>query len=411
MNILFVVGEFPKLSQTFILNQITGMIDAGHEVTILAKKRGTGEKIHPDVRNYELLDHVIYYGNSEQADSRLRKGLSFALALCAHTTARLFNKSYKGNVPFRDFVRNPNLILLIQKLNQVDLSDRAIIMAHFGPNGILAQKCIDIGLLKGKLFTAFHGYDMLRYVKQKGAGAYKSLFRSSAVILPISECWQRRCMELGADPARICVHHMGIDLLRFDSHPSEPGKPIKIVSAARLVEKKGLEYGIEAVGKLIKKGYSLNYLIAGDGPLKDRLQGMIEKKKLTRHVQLLGWKTQDEWIELMKDAQIVLAPSVTAVDGDMEGIPVQLMEAMAMQKLVVSTYHSGIPELIQDQQNGYLVGEKDAVLLADTLEQAILSPEKWRLVTQNARRTIREAFNIQKLNKQLIQLFEEKGKK
>jgi colanic acid/amylovoran biosynthesis glycosyltransferase len=409
MKILFLVGEFPKLSQTFILSQITGLIDAGHEVTILAKKSDGGSKVHPDVLNYDLLQHVVYYGDSTHSKNRCRKGLVFGQALCAHMVTRVFNKQYKGKASFRDLLKLPNLVLLVRTLNQVDLTDRTIIVAHFGPNGLLAQKCIEMGLLNGKLFTAFHGYDMLRYVKQRGANVYRDLFHSSSLILPISDFWRRRCIALGADSSRVIVHHMGIDLLRFGSHPAQLTKPVILVSAARLVEKKGLEYGIEAVSQLITKGYSIRYFIAGDGPLKDKLQNQIEKNKLTRQIRLLGWKTQNEWIELMKDAQIVLAPSITANDGDMEGIPVQLMEAMAMRKIVVSTVHSGIPELIQDGENGYLVTEKNSDALANVLERLILSPEKWNRITQNARYTIKEAFNSQKLNAELIQLFNEKG--
>ncbi|MET1250071.1 glycosyltransferase [Sporolactobacillus sp. STCC-11] len=411
MKILFLVGEFPKLSQTFIVSQITGLIDAGHEVTILAKKSDGGSKVHPDVLNYDLLKHVVYYGDAAHSENRCKKGLAFGRALCAHMVTRIFNRQYKGAVSFKDLCKLPNLILLVRTLNQVDLTDRAIITAHFGPNGLLAQKCIEMGLLNGKLFTFFHGYDMLRYVKQKGRNAYQDLFRSPSLILPISDFWRRRCIELGADSSRVIVHHMGIDLLRFGSHPAQLTKPVILVSAARLVEKKGLEYGIEAVGQLITKGYAIRYYIAGDGPLKDKLQKQIEKNKLTRQIRLLGWKTQNEWIELMTDAQIVLAPSITASDGDMEGIPVQLMEAMAMRKIVVSTVHSGIPELIHDGENGCLVTEKNSDALADVLERLIRSPEKWSRITQNARQTIKTEFNSQKLNAELIKLFNEKRAK
>nr|WP_283163337.1 glycosyltransferase [Sporolactobacillus mangiferae] len=403
------VGEFPKLSQTFILNQMTGMMDAGHDVTILAKKSASDAKVHPDVLNYELMNQVVYYGDSRQSDTRFAKAAVFIRAFCAHLAARFYKKNYIGTISFRDLLKMPNLILLIRKLNQIDLTDRTTVLAHFGPNGLLAQKCIDLGLLRGRLFTAFHGYDMLRYVKQKGVNAYQDLFRSPSFILPISDFWKRRCIELGADPSRIVVHHMGIDLLRFDAHPSQPAKPLIIVSAARLVEKKGLAYGIEAVGRLIKKGHSVRYLIAGDGPLREKLQQQIETKRLTKQIRLVGWKTQDEWIDLMKSAQVVLAPSVTASDGDMEGIPVQLMEAMAMRKIVVSTVHSGIPELIQDGENGFLFAEKDADALADLLARILQSPEKWNRITQNARRTVKERFNIQKLNADLLRLFAEKG--
>lgn len=410
MNILFIVGEFPKLSQTFILNQITGLIDAGHDVKILAKKGDTGGKMHSDVLHYHLMDRVIYYG-TDGNDSKLNKGLSFFTGLCAHTAARFFRKNYVGGgASFHDLISYPNLILLIRKLNRVDLSDRDIILAHFGPNGILAQKCRALGLLHGKLFTAFHGYDMLRFVKQKGGEVYRELFGSDCTLLPISRFWGKRCLELGAKPERIIVHHMGIDVAKFISCPPDPGRGIKMVSAARFVEKKGLAYGIDAVARLIEKGYQIQYAIAGDGPLRDALQQQISVRHLTDHVYLLGWKTQEEWIEMMKDAHIVLAPSVTSQDGDMEGIPVQLMEAMAMEKVVVSTFHSGIPELIHDRVNGYLVSEKNSEQLARVIERILKTPETWKSVTRNARRTVVSQFNIEHQNKRLISILEKKDK-
>ncbi|GGL58756.1 glycosyltransferase [Sporolactobacillus putidus] len=406
MNILFFVGEFPKLSQTFILNQITGLIDAGHDVKILAKKGETGGRLHDDVTRYRLMDRVVYYGMGG-SDRRLNKGIDFLIGLCVHTAARFFRKNYiGGRASFRDLIRYPNLILLIRTLNRINLSDREIILAHFGPNGILAQKCIALGLLKGKLFAAFHGYDMLRFVKQKGKNAYGELFRSDCTLLPISRFWAERCIELGARPERILVHHMGIDVKKFEYSPIRPAEQLSIISAARFVEKKGLEYGIQAVGSLIRQGFPVRYSIIGGGPLEDRLRRIIAEQQLSDHVHLLGWKTQDELIRVMKGAQIVLVPSVTAGDGDMEGIPVQLMEAMAMGKIVVSTRHSGIPELIHDRINGFLVEEKDAAGLAKTVREILSSPEKQIEAAEHARLTVVGQFNIERLNARLIRIFE-----
>lgn len=405
MNILFFVSEFPSISQTFILNQMTGLIDAGHDVRILAKKQGGGGKVHDAVLQYRLLDRVIYYGPG--GAGRPGKGLRFFGGLCAHTAARFFRKNYiGGSVPFHDLIRYPNLILLIRTLNRVDLSDRDVILAHFGPNGLLAQKCRALGLLHGRLFTVFHGYDMLRYLKQKGSGVYRDLFDSDCTLLPISRAWADRCLKLGARPGKIIVHHMGINVEEFMGRSPERGEEINIVSAARFVEKKGLTYGIDAVGRVIEKGYSVRYAIAGDGPLRDALLKQIAARHLTDRVRLVGWKTQEEWIEMMKDAHIVLAPSITARDGDMEGIPVQLMEAMAMKKIVVSTFHSGIPELIQNGVNGYLVAEKNSGQLAQTIEQIIKTPETWESLTENARRTIVGHYNIERQNGRLIRILE-----
>lgn len=410
MKILFFVGEFPKLSQTFILNQITGLIEAGHDVKIIAKRRAPGQRVHEDVLNYRLDEKTVYYDRGGRS-SKAWKALSIFRNLICLEASRFFSGRGDEHVALKDLIRYPNLIYLIRALHHVDLSDREIIMAHFGPNGILAEKCIEMGLLKGKLFTAFHGYDMLRYVNEKGVNAYDSLFRSPAVLLPISDFWKKRCVSLGADPDRIIIHRMGIDLKKFDSHPANPGRVLRIVSAARFVEKKGLEYAIAAVAQLIKKGYNVSYEIAGDGPMKEKMEGLISINHLGDHIRLSGWKTQEEWIEIMKDAQIVLAPSVIADDGDMEGIPVLLMEAMAMEKIVVSTFHSGIPELIHNERNGFLVAERDTEGLAYTIEQIMKHPENWPEIAENARRIVSEEFNIHVQNQKLIDLFEEGIKK
>jgi Glycosyltransferase len=405
MKILFFVGEFPKLSQTFILSQITGLIDAGHDVRIIAKRRAPGQKVHEDVQNYRLDERTIYY-DADGGNSKLQKAAHFLRSMVILTASRLLDKKYRGSAPLTDLLRYPNLVFLIRTLNRIDLRDCDVILAHFGPNGLLARKCIGLGLLQGRLFTVFHGYDMLRYINEKGEDAYQDLFQSGSVLLPISERWKKRLIALGADPTRIRVHHMGIDLSRFTAYPAKPAQETLIVSAARFVEKKGLEYGIEAVAKLIAQGYRVRYAIAGDGPLAAELKELIDRLHLSDHVQLLGWKTQEEWIAIMKEAQIVLAPSVTGRDGDMEGIPVQLMEAMAMEKLVVSTIHSGIPELIEAGVSGYLVEERSPEQLARVIIQIINTPETWDKMTRRARLTVEQQFNCDRQNRRLIEIME-----
>ncbi|MBE6185649.1 MAG: colanic acid biosynthesis glycosyltransferase WcaL, partial [Bacillus sp. (in: Bacteria)] len=268
-----------------------------------------------------------------------------------------------------------------------------------------AQKLMQLGLLHGKLYTTFHGYDMLRYVKKHGDSVYEELFQSKHTQLPISEYWKNRCEQLGAKSKHTIVHHMGIDVGKFEYCPAVQEKEIRVLSVARFVEKKGIEYGISAVSQLIDQGYSIQYSIVGGGPLEEKLRTMIQEKHLEKHIHMLGWKTQNELIDIMKKAHIILLPSVTSQDGDMEGIPVLLMEAMAMGKIVVSTYHSGIPELIRHNDNGFLVEERDVEGLVRTLQIVITTPENWQRITENARKTVLEDFNIERLNNQLIDLF------
>ncbi|MFT8389913.1 MAG: glycosyltransferase [Sporolactobacillus sp.] len=402
MKILVIVGEFPKLSQTFILDQITGFINYGHDVTILAKQPAADHKVHDDVRRYRLQEHVVYYGNSRVGRrSRAGKLIQFAagfLLVLPHLLRHRWHVSA--------FIKNPNLILMSRRLLRTDLTDHPVILAHFGPNGLLAQKCMDNGLLRGRLFVAFHGYDMLRYIRQKGTGVYHDLFHSEAILLPISAFWRERCLELGADERRVIVHHMGINLSLFCLTPIKPQPILQLVSATRLVEKKGLIYALEAVRMLTEKGMKLHYAIAGDGPLAPMLRQRIAVWGLENSVELLGWCTQTEWLARMRQAQFVLAPSVTSQDGDMEGIPVQLMEAMAIGRLVIATRHSGIPELIESGVNGWLVAERDASQLAEQIERVSQCPQCWTSVAQRAHETIVSEFNGEIQNARLVQLFE-----
>lgn len=403
MKILFFVGEFPKLSQTFILNQITGLMDAGCDVKILAKKPEKNTKVHEDVMKYHLMERVFYYDKNGK-NGRFNKALHFLTGFARYYFRKKDNQS---KIALKDLIRYPNLVLLINSLQEKNFTDVDVIHAHFGPNGLMAQKLINLGLLRGKLFTTFHGYDMLKYISQKGNDAYQALFDGESMILPISEYWKSRCIQLGAKLNKIVVHHMGIDVGKFELNIVTPNlnDPIKILSVARFVEKKGIEYGIAAVGKLLDKGFRIEYSIVGGGPLEKALTTMITEGRWNNNIRLIGWKTQSELIDIMKETHIVLLPSVTSRKGDMEGIPVFLMEAMAMGKIVVSTYHSGIPELIQHKVNGYLVRERDAEGLSQTIQEMLSSVETWRPIADQARQTVIERFNIDCLNKRLLAIF------
>lgn len=405
MKVLFFVNEFPKLSETFILNQIKGLVNKGHQITILARNKENNEKVHKDVEEYNLENKVIYYRNYSK-QGKFTTMFFFLLNVLIHYMKKIFNKRYKGNIPFIHILKQRDLLFLLKVCNKNEMNFD-IIQAHFGPNGAMAQVLIDQGLIKGNLYTTFHGYDMLSYVRRKGENVYKHLFSSNNVLLPISEYWKKKLIEFGADPSKIYVHHMGIDIEKFKFKPVliNKGKQIKILSVARFVEKKGLIYGISAVSKLIKEGYNINYTIIGGGPLEEEYRTYINSKGLSNYIELIGWRTQEEIVEIMENSHIMLLPSITSNDGDMEGIPVILMEAMAMGKIVVSTRHSGIPELIDDKINGFLVDEKDINGLSTIIKYIVNSRKDSIQLQLNARRTIEEKFNIEILNNNLIEIF------
>lgn len=407
MKIAFLVGEFPALSQTFILNQITGLIDRGHDVDIYAPVSGDEPKIHSDVEKYNLLERTFY---SPQIPKnylfRTLKGIRLLLANSLKEPVVLLRslnvfKYGKQAASLRLFY---SAIPLLYRRSPYD-----IVHCHFGPNGLKGSLLQDIGALQGKLVTAVHGYDMALYLQRAGESVYNQLYDKGDLFLPISERWKRRLIELGCPEKKILVHRMGIDCKRFSFTPRhlQADRRVRLVSIGRLVEKKGVEYAIRAVAKLAKVNPNIEYHVVGDGPMREDLQRLIQELDVDNAVTLHGWKQQQEIVEILNNAHIMLAPSVTSKKGDQEGIPVVLMEAMAMGLPIVSTQHSGIPELIQHGISGLLVPERDVNALSEKLGNLIEHPEVWSEMGRAGRRYVEEYYDIDKLNDQLVKIYEE----
>jgi colanic acid/amylovoran biosynthesis glycosyltransferase len=405
MKIAFIVNNFPVLSQTFILNQITGLIEKGNEVDIYANPSHE-LKVHADVNNFNLMKRTYYFHTtSKNPFVNLLKSLRLILENSLkypkflYCLVKGFQHAKEASLPIwmLPYIAAPFL----------PAKNYDIIHCHFGPNGIKGILLKKLGLIQGKLITSFHGYDITYYLEKSGKNPYEDLFEIGDLFLPISEHWKNKLIELGCNENKIIVHRMGVDCRKFSftpRYPSDDGQ-VQIVTIARLVEKKGVEYGIRAIAKLAKTNHKIEYNIIGDGPLMGYLQERIKQLGVENTVKLLGWKQQDEVVEILNNSHILLAPSVTSKDGDQEGIPVVLMEAMAMGLPVVSTLHSGIPELVKDGVTGFLAPERDVDALAERLNYLIEHSEDWLKMGEAGCRYVEEHYNINKLNEDLFNIY------
>lgn len=155
----------------------------------------------------------------------------------------------------------------------------------------------------------------------------------------------------------------------------------------------------------MKTYQNIEYNIVGNGPLMENLQQLIETLNVSNSVKLVGWRQQLEIIDLLKSANILLAPSITSKSGDQEGIPVTLMEAMATGLPIVSTQHSGIPELVENGVSGFLVPERDVDALIEKLGYLIEHPNIWSAMGKAGRAYVEKHYDINKLNAQLIEVY------
>jgi colanic acid/amylovoran biosynthesis glycosyltransferase len=397
------VTEFPSVSETFILDQITGLVARGHEVDIFAEREGERSPVHPDVEKYGLLNVTSY---ERTPRNRLRRVLNIP-RLLRPRDRRSFDASLRALNVFEYGARAASLRLLYAAALFAGRKPYDIIHCHFGPNGVKGALLRDIGATRGRLVTSFHGYDLSAYTKERGAKVYQTLFSKGDLFLPVSERWGARLVEMNCPRAKIRTHRTGVDLSEFafrEPRPPADGR-ISVVTVARLVEKKGLEYGVRAVARLIKEGRRVEYDIVGDGALREHLQSVIDEAGAGGAIRLAGWKSRREVRGMLQRAHVFLAPSVTSAEGDEEGIPVALMEAMATGLPVVCTAHSGIPELVQDGVTGLLAPEGDALALAERLGFLIDHGHSWRDLARRARAAVEERHDIARLNDELVEVY------
>lgn len=399
MKVGFFLLKFPVASETFVLNQIVAFIEMGYEVEIVAIQKGDLTHTHDVFNEYGLAEKTTWLMDEPEGKvAKLQyRALNTLRGSLRSRTWRALNASRYGNE-----ARNLILSSICGRNSKTLKAD--VYIAHFGPAGVTAAKLRELGLLQGKIATVFHGIDISgREALAHFTPEYQKLFVRGDLMLPISNLWAGRLEKMGCPAEKISVSRMGVDMDRFSLRPVKaPAKTLEIISVARLTEKKGLHVAIEACRLLKARGVDFRYNILGIGPWETRLRTLIEQNQLDGMVFMPGFKPNHEVKVMLDKADLFLLPSVTGEDGDMEGIPVALMEAMAVGIPVISTVHSGIPELIDAGRSGWLVPEYDAAALADRL-QAFASVEESELkpMLTLARKKVETEFNQKVIYQQL----------
>ncbi len=402
MRVAFVVGGFPETSETFILDQMTGLIDRGHDVTILARPPADPEtQPHASVEEYGLMRRVRYWDSPR---GNRRPVLSRTLSLLRKAPGRTLGDLGRC---LGAFAPPENLIRMWSRATMVRTAPMPdVILAQFGTNAVVAQQVRDICRLDVPLVATFLGYDLSSLLRVKQPDFYSRLFARGELMLPLSDYFRQRLITLGCPPGKIRVQRLGVDTGRFAfrERAAAPGVPVRCVSVARLVEKKGLETGLRAFALLQRQVPGATWQIVGDGPLRASLEERRRALGLTESVILLGAMPRERVRRVLEESHLFLAPSVTAANGDQEGTPVAIMEAMACGMPVVSTWHSGIPELVQDGVTGLLVPERDPEALAQALRQLALAPERWRDMGLKGRAVVERDYDTRVLGDRLAEL-------
>lgn len=258
------------------------------------------------------------------------------------------------------------------------------------------------------MVVSFHGCDISQNPKKHGLDVYRSVFEHASVITANSNFTKSRLLLMGAPEEKIVILRATVDVegCIFRPRHLDQGESLKLIAIGRLDEMKGLRYLIEAVRQLRDRGVDAELKIAGHGPYHARLSKQIADAKLDRHVQLLGWQNRMQIRNLLDWGHILVAPSVTASNGDTEGQGVVLQEAQASGLPVIATTHNGFPDSIVPGQSGLLVPEHSVEGLVDAVLQLKGNHSTWPAMGQAGRDFVVNNFTRKLLLSQLLTIYE-----
>lgn len=268
----------------------------------------------------------------------------------------------------------------------------SLLHAHHGQLGILLLPFKEATSLP--LVTSIRGRDATLAHQPIGyLENMKKLFEQGERFFPVCQYLADRIIEWGCPPEKIRVLYGGVDLSRYHYRaPSLEGSQ-NILSVGRLVEKKGHHILIKAFHKIREKFPKATLTVIGGGELQEELLALAKQLKLGDSFQLLNHLHKDKVREYMSNADLFCAASLEAANGDVEGIPNTLKEAMALGVPVISTTHAGIPELITHNHEGFLVQENNVDELAAALEFMLNNRQQWEPFTIAARKKVETHFD------------------
>ena len=276
-----------------------------------------------------------------------------------------------------------------------------ILHIHFGN---FAVSILPVRRLTGlPLVVSFYGWDASAAPRQNPL-IYKRLFKEASAIVSLSLEMNATLESLGCPPEKLHVVHIAVrgDELRNLAQRGESasqgarvkGEKLEILAVGRLVEKKGLDDALEALGILARRGVPFTYRIIGDGPLMSDLQEQVRRLHLENHVEFAGAMPRREVFKEMGRCDVFFLPSREASSGDREGTPTVLIEAGALGIPCVATFHAGTPEIILDGKTGLLAAERDVEKLADHLQDLAGDAALRRRLGDAARTHIDSEFEL-----------------
>jgi glycosyltransferase involved in cell wall biosynthesis len=403
--VAFVVRSWPRLSQTFVLNEVLALERLGLALVVFSMT-GSGESVVQD--QLAAVRAPVYY--LDTARQRVRQRVTDHVQLVMRSPRR-----YLSTLAF--VLRRRDLAAGYSTTTRTACFGHAVRLVGIARRGRLRGPVVRIhahfahdpalvGLLAHRLTGI--SFSLTAHARDLYGVPRAALAARARAACAVVTCCQANAEYLRAtvDDGRLHLVHHGVDVERFRPRPRAAGAgPPLILSVGRLVEKKGFSDLLEAYGRLDAEGHRFGGVICGDGPLRAALLVQRDELGLTDSVSLIGARTQRELLALYQRADVFALVPFVAADGDRDGVPNVLMEAMACGLPVVSTLTGGIPDLVRHGENGLLAPPRDIETVARHLAELLEDAERRRTLGASARATVEEHFDARDAARRLAALF------
>ncbi len=392
MKIGYILDIYPHSTQTFVSNEIVKLSEIGFDTSVYSIKK------------------TSFPQNTNQPPTKYLPDIRISRYCLAVQIFKIFVSNPLGITKIFRFLKQHNTglkfdlrnILILTQLVQADGIDH--IHAHFASRAALYAMCVNF--LTGIPYSiTTHAYDIFL-----NPNMIEEKHKFAEFAVTISE-YNRVYLKsmFGIDDTKVHVVRCAIppDTIKKKKYKNSADDKLRILSVGRLVEKKGFEYLIKACRIYMDTvNKNIECVIAGGGPLNKLLLKLIEDLSLEKNVFILGEKKHRDVLDLLDHADIFVLPCVQAKNGDMDGIPVSLMEAMARGVITVSTKLSGIPELID--QDMLLAEPASELDLCKILKYtSMLDKEEKNRISSHQIKKIENDFNLNKETKKIAELFQQ----
>lgn len=392
---------FPSLTTTFIYREVLALRNSGMNIITHSIWKPSLEKLSEEAKGL-VADTCYVFPLNLKLFSRanihfmMRNPVRYVGTLCLVLIQR--GESFKKKL--RTFAHFGEGVYLAYQMKM-----RGIVHIHASFAHTAGVALIISNLLRIPFSFSAHAVDI--YARKRILIPLK--LRRAKFVVTISNYNRSYLSKLAGDTdvqRKIHIIRYGVDVSAFSPQPrrGEGAVPV-ILSIGRLVEKKGFPYLIDACRILADRKYKFRCKIIGEGPQRHLLEDQIRRNQLSEHISLLGIVFQEKLKDYLRNSEFFVLPCVVSEDGDRDGIPNVLIEAMAMEIPVVSTQVSGIPELITHGVNGLLVPEKDREALADAMALMLNDRAMRSRMGEAGRKRVVADFNIANIADQLTIIF------